>query len=119
MPACVANLVNVEVQAPMYGLVFEVASTTTRFPSGEALAVPLTARVRSRKAATQVKKRMTISGRYCGSENVSVIPTGLPAIRLYGLAQMDFGKPAGHRGHANGRTIARQAAHNPWPGGAD
>src|SRR5579871_2454732 len=61
MPACVANFVKVPVQAPMYGLVLEVASTTTRLPSAAACAAPPIVRPSSTDANKICSTRMAAS----------------------------------------------------------
>src|SRR5687767_2100988 len=78
MPAWLANLLKVEVQAPIYGLVLAVPSSITRLPSAEALAVPLNGRLANSNASRAITKRMDIPSKSRHGKNVNVISETTP-----------------------------------------
>src|SRR5262245_41595391 len=94
MPAWVANLLKVDVQAPIYGLVFAVPSSITRLPSAAALAGATNDSVPNKAASRAITMRMAVpsNGRQVknGNANPETMPDalrdGIAAMRVHGHA---------------------------------
>src|SRR5690349_7715397 len=100
MPAWVANLLKVEVQAPIYGLVLAVPSSITRFPSAEAFASPPSNRLANSTVSRAATTRIGFLPSKISMQNGIGIQFCMPEGFLGCIAEMRFREPARRCGQA-------------------